>query len=358
MKKEESFIIGEDSRTSTQRNIKTQNKKLEISKNINISINNCSDIIARAENINISSCKKLNESESKISELKSNLHKKNSKEQISTELQKVKINPKKKPHREKEYNISKLSIKQSYCAEGKNEQDFNGNFQYKEFLLDLENQDKNNKIIIGNTSNNLIDTRIIFESDGYIEESEDLREKLNTEMLSDNFTVTSKTERVNNNLLIENDKITINNEEELREVLFGKTKYKDFYCSLQLVERELNENEKISIIKEKELLVLLAYLFKDLHPGLIELGDNFIEERRKYFRVDNDTYNNIINYFLRKKEEFFLCVLSDLMSKLNISQRVLDNTFFYYMNIADSNLKEVTLIRSAYDKVYHAGLKL
>jgi hypothetical protein len=45
------------------------------------------------------------------------------------------------------------------------------------------------------------------------------------------------------------------------------------------------------------------------------------------------------------------------MSKLNISQKVLDNTFFYYMNIADSNSKEVKMIRESYDKVYHAGLK-
>jgi hypothetical protein len=45
------------------------------------------------------------------------------------------------------------------------------------------------------------------------------------------------------------------------------------------------------------------------------------------------------------------------MSKLNISQKVLDNTFYYYMNVADNDIKDVQMIKAAYDKVYHAGLK-
>lgn len=350
-----------------------KNNSYQVSKNIVLSFNNNNQefaIISKVENINIiTSNKKLisNDSESKISEIKStpfknqlrnvddvgsqnNLYKKifrNMEDVGSVDIEKSK--KKTKATREKEYNLSKLSLKNSY-AEARQEE-----CQYKEFLKDLEEFEKNKKN--NGSTNNLIDTHIMFESDGYIEEDEDLHEKVKVDMLSDNFTVTSKPSvQHTNNLVFDQDKIIINNEEELKEVLFGKTKYKDYYCNLRLVERIINDNEKVMIIKEKELIVLLAYLYKDLHPGLIELGDNFIEERRKYFKLDNDTYINIINYFLRKKEEFFLCVLSDLMSKLNISQKVLDNTFYYYMNLAD-NSKDVQMIKAAYDKVYHAGLK-
>jgi hypothetical protein len=156
---------------------------------------------------------------------------------------------------------------------------------------------------------------------------------------------------------MENDKIIITNAAELKEVLMGKLKFKEYNCLLSLVEKDIKDKESLSIIKEQEILVVLEYLYTELHPGLIELSDNFIQERRRYFKVDHETYINILNYFLRKKEEFFLCVLSDLMSKLNISQKSLDNTFFYYMNIADSSVKEVQQIKEAYDRVYHAGLK-
>ncbi len=321
-------------------------------------------------NVNINCIKKspFNDSESKISEIKStpfknqlrqledagsqsNLFKKIFRNMDDAGSQgNEKLNKKSKNTKEKEYNLSKLSLKQSYTEVRQEE------CQYREFLKDLEELDKIKKN--NGSTNKLIDTHIMFESDGYIEEDEDLHEKEKLDMLSDNFTVTSKPSALNtNNLVFDNDKIIINNEDELKEVLFGKTKYKDFNCSLRLIERIINENERVMIIKEKELLVLLAYLYKDLHPGLIELGDNFVEERRKYFKIDNDTYINIINYFLRKKEEFFLCVLSDLMSKLNISQKVLDNTFYYYMNVADNDIKDVQMIKAAYDKVYHAGLK-
>jgi hypothetical protein len=232
------------------------------------------------------------------------------------------------------------------------------NFQYKQFLLELEDDYKYKNLTGDNVTNNLLDTHIMFESDGYIEDNEDFPEKLDVlETLSNNIYLRTKNKNPNISLLIENDKIIINNDEELREVLFGTSKYKDFSCSLKLVERTIINNEKVMIINEKEIIVLLNYLYKDLHPGLIELGDNFIEERRKYFKVDSNTYINIINFFLRKKEEFFLCVLSDLMSKLNITQKVLDNTFYYYMNVAINKDLEIQLIKEAYDRVYHAGIK-
>jgi len=206
----------------------------------------------------------------------------------------------------------------------------------------------------------------MFESDGYIEESEDMKndpnllveDDLSRKTRGDEKEETTKNERISNlDLLIENDKVIIKSASELEEILMGKLKFKEYNCVLSLVDKEINGKEKLSVISGKEILIILNHLFTELHPGLIELSDNFIQERRRYFKIDNETYINIVNFFLRKKEEFFLCVLSDLMARLNISQKALDNTFFFYINVADGSDSEVKVIREAYDKVYHAGIK-
>jgi hypothetical protein len=236
------------------------------------------------------------------------------------------------------------------------------NVQYKQFLQDLEYQALKDIPVIQNITNNLIDSNM-FESDGYIEESEDM--KHDQLILSDHFSVKPEKkitkiedlEDLSSKLVMENDKVMITRSCELEEILTGKLKFKEYNCILTLVDKEISAKEKLSVIKDEEILIILEYLYAELHPGLIELSDNFIQERRRYFNIDHETYVNILNFFLRKKEEFFLCVLSDLMSRLNISQKVLDNTFFYYMNIAEINDKGVVSIREAYDKVYHSGIK-
>ncbi len=156
--------------------------------------------------------------------------------------------------------------------------------------------------------------------------------------------------------------MVISTPEQLHDALYQRNKNEDVKYCLTYEEKEFNlpgnEKEVSKIIYPRIVLIILKYLYSELNSGLIELSDNFVEERRKYFTVDQETYLSIINYFLRKKEEFFLCVLSDVMSKLDISQINLDKTFFYYMNIADPNEVEIVKdIREAYDKVYHAGVK-
>lgn len=235
-----------------------------------------------------------------------------------------------------------------------------------------------------------------FDSEGYIEEDEeDLKENMegshinsfNAEEVVGLMTKKSKTneENINNNSFNNNkqcikssqisnqntnldnskisNKVLISTPEQLHEVLYGKNKNEDVKYFLTYDEKEIkfsSEDAEISqILKPKIVLMILKYLHDELHSGLIELSDNFVEERRKYFSdPPQETYVSIINYFLRKKEEFFLCVLSEVMSKLDISQKILDKTFFYYMNIADATEDDIILrIREAYDKVYHAGVK-
>lgn len=142
---------------------------------------------------------------------------------------------------------------------------------------------------------------------------------------------------------------------DLEHILFPKSHYdinqhKTYSIMTQKIE------DGFEVIAEDFFLVVLNYLYSELHNGLLELGDNFTEERRKHFNKNFDTYLTVVNFYLKAKEEFFLGVLSQIMSKLNITQEVLDHTFDYYVNIAEDS-KKVAEIREAYNKVYKAGEK-
>lgn len=204
------------------------------------------------------------------------------------------------------------------------------------------------------------------ESEGYEEEDEGFKHKI---FINDGWSERKKykenqtSEQTNINMLIKGEnsdrgqEFCIQNEKELKEILFGSFKSAEYNYKLRSEIKTVGD-QQIEVLNEDDLVILLEYLYCELHPGLIELSDTFVEERRKYFKVDNETYIQIIYYFLKKKEEFFLCVLSEVMTKLNISQAVLDASFHFYMNV--ENEKEnpkIEVIKSTYDKVYHAGLR-
>jgi hypothetical protein len=163
--------------------------------------------------------------------------------------------------------------------------------------------------------------------------------------------------------------------EELKKILFEKAhpykglnsmngnkfKYKVLTVKHEnnnssIIENDGVKNNTIEVIQDELLLVVLEYLYLELNEGLIELSDNFIEQRRKYFLNDQETYVKIIKLFLKKKEDFFLGILSEIMSKLNISQQLLDDSFVYYMN-SNENSEKINLIKDAYNKVYKAGAR-
>lgn len=182
---------------------------------------------------------------------------------------------------------------------------------------------------------------------GIEEEDPDFRKIIKVETLNDNSHNKSKDD--------EDNVKSLESKAELERVLFPKTQY------------EVNPNQTYSIktiklvsavevVDQDMFLVILNYLYSELHNGLLELSDNFIEERRKYFIKNFDTYLTIVNYYLKSKEEFFLGVLSQIMSKLSITQCLLDHSFSYYMNEAESS-PQVEAIRAAYEKVYKAGEK-
>lgn len=145
------------------------------------------------------------------------------------------------------------------------------------------------------------------------------------------------------------------------------------------------ESFLLEILPAKKLVIILEFIFMTIHPVLIEISDFYVEQRRRYFResfsISNnssslvniingekevlvnqykesrDKYFQIISSFLKKKEEFFLCVLYEVMVHMNISKKILDNSFMYYMNIVDSEDKEANEVRLKYSEVYNAGVK-
>lgn len=178
--------------------------------------------------------------------------------------------------------------------------------------------------------------------------------KLNLDVLRDLRTKVQ--ERTNET---DKDKPKISHPEDLTKVLFpSDNSYANLSQTFTIATdfRKSKSGESLEVIQENLMQLILKYIYKELHNGLIELGDNFLEERRKYFQKNFETYISIINFFLKSKEEFFLGVLSELMSKLSISQILLDNSFVYYMNEAEQT-ESIKNIRHAYDEVYKAGMK-
>eukprot|EP00340_Litonotus_pictus_P012700 CAMPEP_0170539554 /NCGR_PEP_ID=MMETSP0209-20121228/104013_1 /TAXON_ID=665100 ORGANISM="Litonotus pictus, Strain P1" /NCGR_SAMPLE_ID=MMETSP0209 /ASSEMBLY_ACC=CAM_ASM_000301 /LENGTH=1076 /DNA_ID=CAMNT_0010841539 /DNA_START=356 /DNA_END=3583 /DNA_ORIENTATION=+ len=130
--------------------------------------------------------------------------------------------------------------------------------------------------------------------------------------------------------------------------------------------------QKINVILAEHLVIILDFIYQTINPGLIEIADFYTEERRKHFIASFKTWNissstedstdskktylNIINSFLKKKEEFFLCVLYEVMVRLSINKSILDDSFMYYMNTAEVDEKVLT-IRKKYAEVYNAGIK-
>lgn len=226
----------------------------------------------------------------------------------------------------------------------------------------IENQN------IGGTSIYLptidLDEELRLAEAGYLEEDdEDLRSSgmsagffgLDDE---DNVILANKVikEKENKNVNDELNKsiIEIKSPQELENILLPKSQYDiNPYKIYTIKSIVIND---IEIIEESMILIILKYLYNELNEGMIELSDNFTDERRKYFSKNFEVYISLVNMYIKNKEEFFLGVLSQIMSKLSISQNLLDNSLKYYMNEANET-PNIVEIRKAYEKVYRAGEK-
>lgn len=124
---------------------------------------------------------------------------------------------------------------------------------------------------------------------------------------------------------------------------------------------------KLSVLWADQLILILNYIYDNLHPGLSEIVLMYTEERRKMINKSssiNDLLNSGSRYFqivlgfLKKKEEFFLCVIYEVLVRLNLKKELLDNSFTYYMNtdlnLSSEDIEQLRLIRESYNRVYEA----
>lgn len=181
-----------------------------------------------------------------------------------------------------------------------------------------------------------------FNSDGYIEEEDD-----------DRFT--PEEEEV---LGIGKGKLAIDEvlvtDDQLKTVLTCR-KYENQTFKIILRSQEFND-EAFNVISEEFMLTILKYLFDELNDPMLEFSDNCTEDRRKFFETNFKNYIKTIELYLKKKNEFFSCVLSNLFFKLSINQQDFDNSVNYYINLADES-EEVLKLRDQYEKVFNVGKK-
>jgi hypothetical protein len=184
----------------------------------------------------------------------------------------------------------------------------------------------------------------VFDSEGYIEDDDDTPKKIR-DYDSDIVPALNRTS---------DGKIILSKEDDITKVLNSNTEERK-YC-LEYIQ-EIIDDKLIYIINKVEILAILNYFYEQLNSGLIELSDNFVEERRKYFQTDYETYISIVKHFLEKKDDFFACVLNDIMNKLSITQSIIDASFHYYLEVADILDSNVEEIRISYNKLFNAGVK-
>lgn len=227
-----------------------------------------------------------------------------------------------------------------------------------------------------------------FDSLGYIEEdSDDNKENIddtffnsdnnerilpenNNQDLQNNVLVTKQSSSnrisINSNRNRRSDQIeilersTIKNREELDDLFKGVknfiVKYSKLYEEVTM-QNENNENYSITILKAEQFLIILKYIYEVLHPFLIDLSDQLLLERIKYFEKDKETYISIIKQYLGIKEKTMYFIMEDLMKKLNISEEIMDASFSYYIGIADKSIKINKDINEAFDDINHADYK-
>lgn len=229
-----------------------------------------------------------------------------------------------------------------------------------------------------------------FDSLGYIEEdSDDNKENIDeTFFNSDNnekiLTDNNNNESNVNNILITKQSININkvsinsnrirksdqieilerssvkNREELDQIFRGlkncTVKYSKLFEEV-LIKNQNNENCSITVLKSEQFLIILKYVYEILHPFLIDLSDQLLIERIKYFEKDKEIYISIIKQYLSIKDKTFNFIMEDLMKKLNISEEAMDASFSFYIGIADKYIKINKDINDAYDDIIHADYK-
>lgn len=228
-----------------------------------------------------------------------------------------------------------------------------------------------------------------FDSLGYIEEDSDdnkenidetffnsdnnekiLHCNINNDENQNNFLTSkqSSTNRIslNSNRNRKSDQVqilersSIKNREELDDIFKGtkncSVKFSKLFEEI-IYKNENNLSHSMVVIRAEQFLIILKYIYEILHPFLIDLSDQLLIERIKYFEKDKEIYISIIKQYLNIKDKTFNFIVEDLMKKLNISEEIIDASFSYYIGMADKNIQNNKEINDAYDDIIHADYK-
>jgi hypothetical protein len=230
-----------------------------------------------------------------------------------------------------------------------NVKEYANDFSFAHIFQDLKNLDRENEVckdqsILLDTNFDIKNTTAnnnFFNSDGYIEEEDD-----------DLFT--PEEEEILGTRGKQTLEEVLKDVEQLKTVLTSK-KYDDQKFKIVLRSQDLN-GEMFNIICEDFMLTIFKYLYDELNDPMLEFSDNCAEDRRKFLESNFSNYLKTIEVYLKRKNEFFSCVLSNLFYKLSINQQDFDNSVNYYINLAEEN-EEVLKLRDQYEKVFHVGKK-
>lgn len=103
------------------------------------------------------------------------------------------------------------------------------------------------------------------------------------------------------------------------------------------IQTEMKGNLKI--IQKNDFLLILKRIHKEINGILYDLYIDFTKERRG--SISNmERYISIINFYNKNKESIFLESLSYIMRIFSITQKLLDNSIYYYITEIDENDEE------------------
>lgn len=226
-----------------------------------------------------------------------------------------------------------------------NIKEYANEFSFQHIFQDLKKLEKENEpvddsiMLDGNFDIKANDN--FFNSDGYIEEEDD---DIFTPEEEEVIGIRGKT-------IIDEILTTV---DQLKTVLTSN-KYEKQKFKIILKSQKFND-EVFSVISDDFMMTILKYLFDELNDPMLEFSDNCTEDRRKFFENNFGNYIKTIELYLKKKNEFFSCVLSNLFFKLTINQQDFDNSVNYYINLADES-ESVLKLRDQYEKVFNVGKK-
>ena len=175
---------------------------------------------------------------------------------------------------------------------------------------------------LSNNENNMF-----FNSDGYIEEEDDDINTPEEDILSNRNSNRKQDSCINLEEFIKSVsqlKLILSNNKYEKYDCPNPKKYKMELSQVQIPSSTLHRSEDLITTEDKKtnnqmtlvlvinpnfMIEILKYLFSELNDTMLELSDNCAEDRRKFFENNFGNYIKTIDLYIKKKNEFFSCIL-------------------------------------------------